>query len=197
MLLQLEEKLPGHAPRKIFLCYIPHDIRRMGIDCFVGLPKPRLRVRDGRMTVVPPEPIGEYYRDLLAANRHGWLSVWYVANKLRNLMYSNPKLYADAYAAALGHVAQELTQVAEANHCQVYVVALPNLADQVSSEVLGPLAASVFSAASRPGVMEFVDLAPCLRSEEQAGGVDFREFVQEHPGPAGHAALARCLKPYL
>jgi len=196
MYLTFLTRLAADKPDVALFCFIPHDIRRLGLSFFNKAAKPRFFPETYGMRLALPDLVGfhESYRS--ARDGYG-LGFWYLRQTWLKKEFIFPARFTGYYAAVLRRILGDLAQLATQRSIRIVFAAIPNQADPISSNILAPLASEIIGKEYASPNLLYVDLEPCLRERiaeaKESGGATWDEFTPLHPGPRGHGLIAQCL----
>jgi len=196
MYLTFLTRLAADKPDVALFCFIPHDIRRLGLSFFNLAAKPRFFPETSGTRLALPDLAG-FHESFRAARSGYWLGFWYLQQAWLKKEYNYPARFIDYYATVLHRILGDLAHLATQRSLRIVFAAIPNQADPVSSRILAPLVKDIIGKEYASPNLLYADLEPCLRERSadanKSGGATWAEFEAEHPGPRGHGLIAQCL----
>lgn len=193
MYLSLLTRLEAYRPTLAVICFIPHDIRRIGVNFFIEAAKPRFFPDAAGPRLELPDLAGRH-ESFAAARKNYWLGPWYARQLYASKEYKYPGAFREYYARTLRYFAEKLSALAAQRPMKVLFADIPNMPDSTATKTLSPLANEIFGQSAGRNNLYFTQLEPCLRELIPVGSALWSEFEAEHPGPAGHGLLAQCVK---
>ena len=197
MLFKAQSELLKEEYDLVIFAYIPHDLIRVGANFMYDLPKPKLEIHSGKVSVKPAEKVKTYYEQYDKAKSNFTFSLWTLKYLWQNREYVMPNFYHIYYSEAYKYLVRNMERLGEEIKAPIMLVKLSNSTQFRGKDILEPLIESISKKNTENDNFTFYDMDDCTRGKVNADQEVWNSTFSFHPGSEGHKIMSECILEFL